>query len=700
MVYNRIQVAFGALKKIRGPAINYQYDVKQILVINGLDLPEYYVVDFCNEGDATVIPMTGTSDGVEIPDSLLQTGKPVKAYIVVSSGQGDIQTRYEVKLPVNTRPMRDDVHPTDSQQQQIDALVDALNDGVSRAEEAADLLKNASAEAETLEPGSPASAEYEDGVFRFGVPKGDKGDPFTYEDFTEEEKQELIQGPILDAQNVAVGAVNAAGTTQVGNVNTAGEAQVRAVENKGEEVLASIPADYTETVNSIDDITSIGEYLDLSTVEMTVGSYLKPSGEIGQNDAFMLSDFIELPEGVNTITVNRDVYTSNGQKYPQNNMVFWYDAEKVYKGTGSNTFSDNLLTSAPSNWFGYKYVRINFSRYKVHNFVKFGYYYDLKYKTHLASVDLNDITDPGVYIIPNADNITNKPVMSAQLAFLIVNVAPFNDYKSQMLITRYGQYTRATNVNGVWSEWIHSDFGSNGVSLQSTTITDLNDLIPNRIYLLSNNSSNFSNLPYTGFLGTIMTFSGAGANGSGNSQMAISSTNRLFVRRSWGANATWNNWTEFTNPDFAKEITGELFAFTGAFESARQQLNTQFIMQPNTSYVVRFYNYRTGIINVFGINKTSNYKRVHPWTDSVRITNDGTARYLILYNPNGELFNVAIKVFTDDSIALKAESVPKVYRVKKIAENGDYTSLSKCLIDLKDDESPKVIEVWEGDYDL
>lgn len=122
MTYNKIHVAFGALKKITGPAINYQYDVKQILVINGLDLPEYYVVDFCNEGDATVIPMTGTSDGVEIPDSLLQTGKPVKAYIVVSSGQGDVQTRYEVKLPVNTRPMRDDIHPTDPQQQQIDAL--------------------------------------------------------------------------------------------------------------------------------------------------------------------------------------------------------------------------------------------------------------------------------------------------------------------------------------------------------------------------------------------------------------------------------------------------------------------------------------------------------------------------------------------------------------------------------------------------
>lgn len=179
MVYNRIQVAFGSLRRITGPTISYQYDVQQILVINGLNLPEYYVVDFCNEGDATVIPMTGTSDGVEIPDSLLQTGKPVKAYIVVSSGQGDVQTRYEVKLPVNTRPMRDDIHPTDPQQQQIDALIGALNDGVERAEDAAEqaeesakLLTNPSAEATTLNPGSQATAEYDEGVFRFGIPSG------------------------------------------------------------------------------------------------------------------------------------------------------------------------------------------------------------------------------------------------------------------------------------------------------------------------------------------------------------------------------------------------------------------------------------------------------------------------------------------------------------------------------------------------
>ena len=47
------------------------------------------------------------------------------------------------------------------------------------AEAAQAFLENASATATTLEPGSSATASYEDGVFTFGIPKGDPGDPAT-----------------------------------------------------------------------------------------------------------------------------------------------------------------------------------------------------------------------------------------------------------------------------------------------------------------------------------------------------------------------------------------------------------------------------------------------------------------------------------------------------------------------------------------
>lgn len=140
MIYNRIPVAFGGLKKVTGSPINYQYDVTQILVISGLALPEYYEVDFCNEGDAQSITMVGTADGVAIPDEFLQTGKKVKAYIVVQGeDEGAVETRYEITIPVNPRPRRTDIEPTPAEQLQIDELVEALNDGVRKAEQGASL---------------------------------------------------------------------------------------------------------------------------------------------------------------------------------------------------------------------------------------------------------------------------------------------------------------------------------------------------------------------------------------------------------------------------------------------------------------------------------------------------------------------------------------------------------------------------------
>ena len=117
MIYNRIPIAFGGLHKIIGPTISYQYDVTQFLVFNGLELPAYYEVDFCNERDAQTITMVGTADGVAIPDEFLQTGKKVKAYIILhGEDEGAVETRYEITLPVTPRPTRTDIQPTPAEQ--------------------------------------------------------------------------------------------------------------------------------------------------------------------------------------------------------------------------------------------------------------------------------------------------------------------------------------------------------------------------------------------------------------------------------------------------------------------------------------------------------------------------------------------------------------------------------------------------------
>lgn len=132
MTYNRIPVTFEAFVRIvTGPPISYQYDVKQMLIIKGLDLPEYYEVDFCNDGDAQTITMVGTADGVQIPDVFLMTGKKVKAYIILTgTDEGAVETRYEITLPVRKRPARSDIQPTPAEQQQIDELIRRLNEAV------------------------------------------------------------------------------------------------------------------------------------------------------------------------------------------------------------------------------------------------------------------------------------------------------------------------------------------------------------------------------------------------------------------------------------------------------------------------------------------------------------------------------------------------------------------------------------------
>ncbi len=354
MTYNKIYAVIGEERHIVLDPINYQYDVKQILVISGEAVPDYYEADVCNVGDTATLTMVGTAaDGVEIPDKFLLDGRNVLVYVVIPGSDGDVQTRYDITIPVDERAEREDIDPSQAEQQQIDSLINALNSGVGRAEAAAGEAEAASqtiqdmdVEAETLAEGSAASVEKtidpETGAvtLNFGIPagatgatgpqgpKGDtgatgatgptgpqgpKGDPFTYADFTEEQKAELVQGPILEAQTSAVaavgsarttavnavnqagttqtGAVNQAGANQVAAVNQAGATQAQAVEDKGEEVIGSIPQDYSDLVDDVADLTR--QLSDLETrlksgdeedADLHLGFYLDENGDLCQVD--------------------------------------------------------------------------------------------------------------------------------------------------------------------------------------------------------------------------------------------------------------------------------------------------------------------------------------------------------------------------------------------------------------------------------
>lgn len=116
----------------------YQYDYGQVLTFPDLITPLSYQVQFCNSGDTQTIEAIGNADGVAIPDDVLRTGAYINVYVFLHDTETDGETRYSIIIPVNRRPEMSDIEPTPTEQREIDQLINALNEGVSRSETAAE----------------------------------------------------------------------------------------------------------------------------------------------------------------------------------------------------------------------------------------------------------------------------------------------------------------------------------------------------------------------------------------------------------------------------------------------------------------------------------------------------------------------------------------------------------------------------------
>ena len=125
-----------------------QWDRGQILQLSGVELPETYKVEFSNEDTLEAIPSIGTAEGVEIPDKLLYSSSPIRAYIVLSEAEGERNTEYWVTIYVKPREIPEGIEPDPDQQDVIDDLIAQLNTGVRKAEDAADAAEESAGEAE------------------------------------------------------------------------------------------------------------------------------------------------------------------------------------------------------------------------------------------------------------------------------------------------------------------------------------------------------------------------------------------------------------------------------------------------------------------------------------------------------------------------------------------------------------------------
>lgn len=138
-----ITAVFGSASQLCRTRTIWQYDRGRKLQISGITLPTSYQVQFANGPTATAKPITVyDSDTVEIPEEFTQSGQPIYAYIYITGDQYGITMRLAL-IPVRERGPNGDIHPKPQEASAIDALIEALNSGVSDAITAKDAAEAA-----------------------------------------------------------------------------------------------------------------------------------------------------------------------------------------------------------------------------------------------------------------------------------------------------------------------------------------------------------------------------------------------------------------------------------------------------------------------------------------------------------------------------------------------------------------------------
>ena len=176
----------------------------------------------------------------------------------------------------------------------------------------------------------------------------------------------LPQNVITDQATAdMVDEIEEAGAEQVASVNTAGATKVAAIEAKGEEVLESIPQDYTELSDEVEENCAKvdGTYSDLTSgnaeqllsgkgVTDQVPYLFRASGGDGADRAFdkLVGGTVAwnqlIPTSQTSATVNGITFTNNG------------DGSWTANGTATDRATKYLLSVNQGNKPGHKMLLI------------------------------------------------------------------------------------------------------------------------------------------------------------------------------------------------------------------------------------------------------------------------------------------------------------------------------------------------------
>ena len=193
----------------------YQWDYGQKLLIEGVELPEYYEVHFSNQQYGDAVTVLGDSTGVLIPDSLVATGESIYVWLYLHDTSYDGETEYMGVIPVIKRAEPSDITPTPEEQSIITEVIAALNNMEDDMSDQVNEAKAAKEAAEDAQAGAEAAESAVEGYASAAA--------------TAKEAAETAQTAAETAQVAAEAASNAA-TTAYNNADSARSSAVSAKE--------------------------------------------------------------------------------------------------------------------------------------------------------------------------------------------------------------------------------------------------------------------------------------------------------------------------------------------------------------------------------------------------------------------------------------------------------------------------------------
>ena len=397
-------------------------------------------------------------------------------------------------------------------------------------------------------------------------------------------------------------------------------------------------------------------FIDLSGIEIVQGSYIKTDGTVDVNSNLSYtSDYVEIPSDTGSLTVNRVIWTPDGSEFLRTHMIWFYNASKVLLGTGTETLTDRMLTTIPPK--GAKYLRANFS----------------------------SDTQPFIVVNSIATELLTKTISS------LFDASPM-----------FIDLTNAEIVQGSYIQ-TEGDIGSNSNLSYTSDYIEIPDntgsLTVNRIIWIPDGTE-FQRTHMIWFYNASKVLLGTGTETLTDRMLTtIPPKGAKYLRANFSSDLMPFIVVNFDHNGLIDNKTGYVGEYSGTFSGSRVSRQTTIYLEANVDYVIKFNTPHLGSINFFMSGTSTPYKNAQPHVNEVHFT-PSTSGYLTAYNTGGVVESFSITVCKKNSTSYKVSNEPEKYIVSKKATQADYTSITQCFLDLKDNVNPKIIEIWEGDYDL